>query len=124
ESLQSNPPSLLWFKKRLIAIRKRFPAFGRGSLELLYPENRKILAFVRRYGQETVLVVANLSRFFQYAELDLSAFKGAVPVEMFGQTRFPAIDSHAYFLSMAPHSFCWFALELPQKTIVETAEMS
>ena len=122
ESCQSNPHSLLWFKKRLIAIRKRFPAFGRGSLELLHPENRKILAFVRRYGEETVLVIANLSRFFQYAELDLSAFKGAVPVEMFGQTRFPVIDSQAYFLSMAPHSFCWFALEPPQKTTAQTAE--
>ena len=124
ESCQSNPHSLLWFMKRLIAIRKRFLAFGRGSLELLHPENRKILAFIRRYGEESVLVVANLSRFFQYAELDLSAFKGAVPVEMFGQNRFPAIDSQPYFLSMAPHSFCWFALEPSQKTSVQTAEIT
>jgi maltose alpha-D-glucosyltransferase / alpha-amylase len=71
-----------------------------------------------------VLVVANLSRFFQYAELDLSAFKGAVPVEMFGLTRFPVIDSQVYFLSMAPHTFCWFALEPPQKTIVQADEMT
>ncbi|HEU0005846.1 MAG TPA: maltose alpha-D-glucosyltransferase, partial [Terriglobia bacterium] len=124
DSCQSNPHSLLWFMKRLISLRKRCPAFGRGALELLHPENRKILAFVRRYGDETVLVVANLSRFFQYAQLDLSAFKGVVPVEMFGQTRFPAVDSQPYFLSMAPHSFFWFALEPQQKTIVQTTEMA
>jgi len=124
DSCQSNSHSLLWFMKRLVSLRKRFPAFGRGSLELLHPENRKILAFIRHYGEGNVLVVANLSRFFQYAELDLSAFKGAVPVEMFGQNRFPAIDSQPYFLSMAPHSFCWFALELLQKASVQTTEMA
>jgi maltose alpha-D-glucosyltransferase/alpha-amylase len=121
DSALRNPHSLLWFMKRLIALRKRFPAFGRGSLEFLYPENRKILAFVRRYGEENVLVVANLSRFVQYTELDLSAFKGTVPVEIFGQTRFPSIDNPTYFLTLAPHSFCWFALEPPQKTPVQMA---
>ncbi|HEY8475470.1 MAG TPA: maltose alpha-D-glucosyltransferase [Chloroflexota bacterium] len=114
EAQQNNPHSLLWWMKRLIALRKRFKAFGRGSLEFLYPDNRKILAFVRRYQEETVLVVANLSRFVQYAELDLSAFKGMVPVEAFGRTPFPPIGDRPYFLTLGPHAFYWFSLE-PQR---------
>src|SRR6202030_2312340 len=75
EQQQSSPWSLLWWTKRLIALRKRHRAFGRGTLELLQPENRKILAFVRRYESEQILVIANLSRFLQTVELDLSEWK-------------------------------------------------
>src|SRR5438045_7202467 len=80
EAQQNNPNSLLWWMKRIIALRKRYQAFGRGTLEFLHPANRKILAFVRRYGDEQILVVANLSRFVQHVELDLSAAKGWVTV--------------------------------------------
>jgi maltose alpha-D-glucosyltransferase/alpha-amylase len=118
EAQQNNPHSLLWWMKRLIALRKRFHAFGRGSIEFLYPENRKILAFVRRYQDECILVVANLSRFVQGVELDLSGFHGTVPVELFGRTEFPTIGEQPYFLSLGPHAFYWFALE-PQR--VETS---
>ena len=90
EAQQNNPHSLLWWMKRLIALRKRYKAFGRGSMEFLHPENRKVLAFIRRYEDETMLVVANLSRFAQYVELDLRSYKGTIPVELFGRTRFPA----------------------------------
>ena len=116
ESQQNNAHSLLWWTKRLIALRKRYRAFGRGSLEFLYPENRKVLAFLRRYRDELILVVANLSRFVQYAELDLSAFRGMVPVELFGQTEFPPIGDLPYFMTLSPHAFYWFALE-PQRVV-------
>lgn len=110
ETQRANPSSLWWWMKRLIAIRQRFQAFGRGTCEFLYPENRKVIAFVRTYQDEHILVVANLSRFVQTAELDLSPFKGAVPVEIFGRTEFPAVGDSAYFLSLSPHSFYWFTL--------------
>src|SRR5262249_11233921 len=74
EAQQNNPHSLLWWTKRMIALRTRHPALGRGTIEFLYPENRKVLAFLRRLGDQVILVVANLSRFAQYAELDLSEF--------------------------------------------------
>jgi maltose alpha-D-glucosyltransferase / alpha-amylase len=117
EAQRANPSSLWWWMKRLIAIRQRFQAFGRGTCEFLYPENRKVLAFVRTYQDEHVLVVANLSRFVQTAELDLSPFKGAVPVEIFGRTEFPAVGDSAYFLSLSPHSFYWFTLTVKQEDI-------
>ncbi len=107
----NNPSSLLWWMRRLIALRKRFRAFGRGTLELLHPENRKVLAYLRRFEDEIVLVVANLSRYSQYVELDLSKLKGMQPVEMFGQSRFPAVGDLPYLLTLGPHSFYWFALE-------------
>jgi maltose alpha-D-glucosyltransferase/alpha-amylase len=113
ETQQNNPSSLLWWMKRLIALRKRFKAFGRGGLEFLYPENRKVLAFIRRYGDECILVIANLSRFVQCAELDLSASKGMIPVELFGGTRFPPIGELPYFITLGPHTFYWFAIEPP-----------
>jgi maltose alpha-D-glucosyltransferase/alpha-amylase len=111
EAQQDNLHSLLWWMRRLIALRRRFVAFSRGSLEFLYPANRKILAFLRCDGDQQILVVANLSRFAQYAELDLSAHAGRVPRELFGHTRFPAITHAPYFITLGPHSFSWFQLE-------------
>src|SRR5437588_476623 len=118
EQQQSSPYSLLWWMKRLIAQRNRFKAFGRGTMEFLHPENRKILAFVRRYQEETILIVANLSRPVQCFELDLSQFKGTAPVELSGGTRFPEIGDKPYFLNLGPFAFYWFTLE-PQR--VETS---
>lgn len=110
EAQQNNPNSLLWWMKRLLALRKRFKAFGRGTFEFLDPENRRILAFLRRYEDETILVVANLSRFVQYVELDLSEFKEYVPLEIFGRNAFPPIGELPYLLTLGPHSFYWFLL--------------
>jgi len=111
EASQNNPSSLLWWMKRLIGLRKRYRVFGRGSLEFLRPENRSVLAFLRGDESQTILVVANLSRFAQFAEIDLSRFAGQTPVELFGRTEFPRIETQPYFLSLGPHSFYWFALE-------------
>jgi len=114
ETQQNNPDSLLWWMKRLIALRKRFTAFGRGSLEFLYPENRRILAFLRRYEEETILVVANLSRLAQHTNLDLAGFYGRVPIEMFGQTEFPIIGEIPYCVTLSPYAFYCFSLESKQ----------
>jgi maltose alpha-D-glucosyltransferase/alpha-amylase len=111
ETQQNNPQSLLWWMKRLIALRKQYHAFGRGSLTFLHPENRRIVAFVREYENERILVVANVSRFVHYAELDLSAYRGMVPVEMFGRVEFPRVEDRPLFLTLGPHSFIWFSLE-------------
>jgi maltose alpha-D-glucosyltransferase/alpha-amylase len=111
EAQQNNSHSLFWFTKRLILQRKQFRAFGRGSLEFLYPSNRKVLAFVRQLDGERILVVANLSRFAQSAELDLSAFKGMALTEVFGHAHFPAVGENAYLLSLGPHAFYWFNLQ-------------
>jgi maltose alpha-D-glucosyltransferase / alpha-amylase len=99
--------------KRLIDLRKRHPAFGRGSLEFLHPENRRILAFIREHEGRRILVVANLSRFVQHADLDLAAYEGYVPVEMFGRVEFPVVTAAPWFLSIGPHGFLWFELEPP-----------
>jgi maltose alpha-D-glucosyltransferase/alpha-amylase len=114
ENQQQNPTSLLWWTKRLVAMRKRFTAFGRGSMEFLSPSNPRILAYVRQHLDETVLVVANLSRFPQCAELDLSKHKGTNPVELFGKTRFPVIGDGLYTVTLGPHDFYWFSLARPK----------
>jgi maltose alpha-D-glucosyltransferase/alpha-amylase len=111
EAQQNNPHSLLWWMKRLIALRKRFKALSRGSIEFLEPENHRVLAFLRRYEQECILVVANLARFSQAVELDLSAFKGSQSLEIFGRVPFPAIGETLYLLTLAPHTFFMFSLE-------------
>jgi maltose alpha-D-glucosyltransferase/alpha-amylase len=111
ESQNASQNSLLWWMKRLISLRKRYHAFGRGSLEFLHPENRKILAFIRQYENETILVVANLSRLVQCFDLDLHRFRGMVPTELSGGTQFPEIGERPYFLNLGPFSFYWFALE-------------
>jgi maltose alpha-D-glucosyltransferase / alpha-amylase len=114
EAQHNNLHSLLWWMKRLIALRKRYKAFGRGTLEFLQPDNRKVLTFLRRYQDELILVVANLSRFVQYVELNLAEFRGLVPVELFGRTPFPPVGELPYFITLGPHGFFMFALE-PQR---------
>jgi len=123
EAQRANPNSLWYWMKRLLATRKRFQAFGRGTFEFLHPENRKVIAYTRTYEDEHILVVANLSRFVQTVELDLSAFKGMVPIEIFGRAEFPPIADLPYFLSVGPHSFYWFTLKLQnalQSTLPQT----
>ncbi len=111
ETQAANPQSFLWWMRRLIGLRKRHQVFGRGSIEFLSPDNPKVIAFVRALGDEQVLVVANLSRFAQHAELDLAQWRGLVPRELFGQTWFPPVGELPYLVTLAPHAFFWFSLE-------------
>jgi len=110
EAQQNSPNSMLWWMKRMIAMRKRHRAFGRGSLEFLFPDNHRVLAFVRCYQEETILVVVNFSRFVQYVGVDLSEFKGVSPIEVFGRAEFPTIGDSPYFFTLGGHSFYWFVL--------------
>ena len=120
EAQQGDPSSLLNWMRNMIALRKLFGVFGRGSIEFLNPSNRKVLAYLRQYQGEQVLCVANLSRFAQPVDLDLSKLEGMVPVEMLGYVEFPAIERQPYRLTLAPYSFLW--LELQRR--VEPAEAS
>ena len=111
EIQQANTHSLLWWTKRLIAMRKQVRAFGRGTLDFLQPDNRRVLAFYRQLGDEMVLVVANLSRFVQAASLDLCAARGRRPIEMFGKTELPAVGDASYLITLGPYEIYWFRLE-------------
>ncbi|PYL76447.1 MAG: maltose alpha-D-glucosyltransferase [Verrucomicrobia bacterium] len=113
ENQQKNLSSLLWWMRRVIAMRKNYKAFSRGSLEFLFPENPKVLAFLRRTEDETILVVVNLSRFAQPVELDLAKFSGCIPMEVFSRNRFPAIRRSRYLLTLGPHAHYWFVLQSP-----------
>jgi maltose alpha-D-glucosyltransferase/alpha-amylase len=97
--------------RNLIGLRKLFPVFGLGALEFLHPANRKVLAYIRRHGADAILCVANLSRFVQPVELDLSPFAGFTPVELLGYTDFPVVGHHPYFLPLGPYGFYWFELQ-------------
>ncbi|HSH40115.1 MAG TPA: maltose alpha-D-glucosyltransferase [Chthoniobacterales bacterium] len=122
ENQQKNLSSLLWWTRRVVAMRKNFKAFSRGTLEFLFPENAKVLAFLRSHEGETVLVVVNLSRFSQVAELDLSRFAGCALMEVFGQNYFPAIKDAPYVLTLGPHSHFWFVLGPQPESAMRPAE--
>ncbi|MFH1646230.1 MAG: maltose alpha-D-glucosyltransferase [Chloroflexota bacterium] len=111
ENQINNTDSLLWWMKRVISLRKRYKAFGRGSLQFLQPENRKVLAYLRRHEGETILAVANLSHTAQQTQLDLSEFAGHRPVDLFGRAEFVPITESGYFFTLSPHAFYWFSLE-------------
>jgi maltose alpha-D-glucosyltransferase/alpha-amylase len=115
EAQESNNHSLLWWMRRIIALRKQFKAFGRGTIDFLHPENPHVIAYIRRFEDERVLVVANLSRFVQYVELNLAEFKGMAPIELFSRNPFPPIGDLPYLLTLGPHMFLWFSLA-PQRT--------
>ena len=110
EAQGRDPSSLLNWMKRLLAVRKSSKAFGRGSLRFLDPGNRKILAYIREYDEETILCVANLARSAQPVELTLGDYKGRVPVELMGRTSFPPVGDLPYLLTLHGHGFYWFRL--------------
>src|SRR5690606_38876480 len=118
EAQQRDPSSLLNWMKRMITVRQQHQAFGRGTLRLLYPRNRKILAYLREYEDDTILCVANLSRSAQAVELDLKEFRGYVPVGVLGCSPFPPIGDLPFLLTLPGHRFCCFLLaegaELPR----------
>jgi maltose alpha-D-glucosyltransferase / alpha-amylase len=113
EVQDTNLSSLLWWVRRIIAIRKRFPAFGHGDFQLLAPTNGKVLCFTRTYESQTVLVVINLSRFSQAVELDLHAWAGYTPEDAFGHGRFSVIRDTPYPVTLGPHTFFWLLLIPP-----------
>lgn len=120
EAQLNNPHSLLWWTKQLISLRKRFKAFSYGTIEFLPVDNPKVLIFVREFEQELLMIIANLSRFPQYVELDLKKYSGYSLVEMFSGQRFPTIGELPYFLTLGGHGYYWFSLEKQQeKSVIE-----
>jgi maltose alpha-D-glucosyltransferase/alpha-amylase len=109
--------SLLWWMRRLIAVRRRHPVLARGSLEFLNPDNGKVLAYIRCHGDANFLVVANLSEYAQCASLDLTRFEGLLPRDVFGGALLPRIGSSPYLITLAPRSFFWFSLEQPRVAV-------
>ena len=127
EAEQGDASSLLNWMRNMIALRKLFKVFGRGSMKFLEPGNRKVLAYLRQNEDESVLCIANLSRFAQPLDLDLSELEGMVPVEMLGYIEFPTIGRQPYRLTLASYSFLWLELQQrtqPTETNVDLAEQA
>ena len=120
EMQNHNSNSLLWWMRRTINIRKRYTAFGRGGIRFLSPSNSKVLAFLREYQDETILVIANLSRFPEFVELELEEFAGQVPMEVFSRNEFPAIKNEPYVFTLSGHGYYWLELK-KQGTLPEQA---
>jgi maltose alpha-D-glucosyltransferase/alpha-amylase len=123
--LQSkNSSSLLWWMKRIISTRKKYKAFGRGDMKFVQSENAKVLAFTRTYEDQTMLVIANLSRFAQVAELDLDDYKGYVPVEILSRNRFPIVrEDTPYFFTLGSYTTQSFIMEKVHQTLDEEYEL-
>jgi maltose alpha-D-glucosyltransferase / alpha-amylase len=111
--------SLLSWTKRLISVRKSSKVFGRGSLHFIRPANRSVLVYVRQYQDEVMVCIANLSRSAQAAEIDLSPWRGRVPFELLGRTKFPVIGGNPYVITLAPYGFFWFQLLEPDASTIE-----
>jgi maltose alpha-D-glucosyltransferase / alpha-amylase len=111
DNQERNVSSLLWWMRRTIAMRQKYKAFGRGSIEFLFPDNARVLAFVRKFENEVILVVVNLSRYSQVVELDLAAYAGHTPTELFSQNKFPIVKDTPYLLTPGPHGHYWLQLE-------------
>jgi maltose alpha-D-glucosyltransferase / alpha-amylase len=114
EVQDTNLSSFLWWMRRVIAIRKRYPALSLGNLQMITPSNHKVLAFTRTYEGQTVLVIINLSRFSQAVELDLKNWAGWVPEDTFGHAKFPVIRDTPYPLTLGPHTAFWLLMVPPE----------
>ncbi len=118
ENQDKNTSSLLWWMRRIISIRKKHLTLSRGNIQFLYPENPKILAFIREHQDQSILVIINLSRFAQVAELDLSDHLGCTPVEIVSGNTFPIIKDKSYVFTMGSHDYFWFSLQ-KEETFLE-----
>ncbi|MFP4485092.1 MAG: maltose alpha-D-glucosyltransferase [Spirochaetaceae bacterium] len=114
ETQQANSSSLLWWMKRVIATRRRYKAFSRGSIEFVSSNNTHVFAFVRRYEEETILVIVNFSRHTQVAELDLEPYAGYVPEEVFSRNEFPRVKEEDYTIYIGGNDYYWFTLRAPE----------
>jgi len=119
ETQQKNLSSLLWWNKRVIAMRKRYQAFSRGDIKFLNASNPKVLAFTRTYKDEVILVLVNLSRFSQAVEIELSEYNNFTPIEVFSQNKFPDVKETPYLFTLGPHGYFWFSLEKEEATVDE-----
>ena len=118
ETQRANTSSLFWFMKRMLNMRKKYKAFSRGNMQFIPVDNPKILAFTRTYEEESLLVIVNLSKYSQPAEMDLSVFKGYVPAEAFSKNKFPAIPAdRPYFFTLGPYDYQWFVLHKPKQEV-------
>ncbi|WP_027481864.1 maltose alpha-D-glucosyltransferase [Deinococcus pimensis] len=122
ESQERTETSLLKWMRRMMQVRRRYPAFSRGDITFLETGNRKVLAFLREYEGVKLLVVCNLSRFVQAAQLDMHHLSGHTPVELIGETPFPPIGELPYFFTFGPHAFYWFRLEAPAHAAESAAD--
>jgi maltose alpha-D-glucosyltransferase/alpha-amylase len=110
EVQQLNPSSFLWWIKRLIRVARKFRAFSRGGIRFLVTNNNKVLAFIRNYQEEHILVVFNLSKTPQFVSLDLSVYAGSVPRELFSQNKFPKVTKNPYIITLGSHDYFWLLL--------------
>jgi maltose alpha-D-glucosyltransferase/alpha-amylase len=130
ETAQCSKSSLFWWLKGIIAMRKKYPAFARGSVSFLMPDNHRVLAFIRSYNEQNILIVCNLSRFPQAASLDLSGYEGCEPIELMSHTKFPMVRTAMYDLTLNPHGYFMFILhrnvdeEVARSEVVPTIESS
>lgn len=122
ESQNNNPASLLWWMKQTISTRKRLRAFSRGTIRFLEPSNSKVLAFMRSFEGETILVLTNLSKHSQSVEIDLADFAGIEPVEIFSQNKFFAIQDTPYRFTLGPYGYYWFLMEVGEATAEPSLE--
>jgi maltose alpha-D-glucosyltransferase/alpha-amylase len=118
EAQERSPASLLNWMRRMLALRRQYPTFGRGSFEPLATSNRRVLAYLREDAQQQIVVVSNMARTAQPVHIDLSRFKGMHLVEIIGNTEMPVIGDEPYFLTLAPHGFFWFQLSRVAKPVV------
>ncbi|MBU1124477.1 MAG: maltose alpha-D-glucosyltransferase, partial [Candidatus Omnitrophica bacterium] len=122
ENQESNLSSLLWWMKRVLAMRRKLTAFGVGKIEFVASDNSKVLTFTRVHEDEVVLVVVNLSRFSQVARLDLQQYAGYIPEEVFSGNKFPAIKKTVYTLTLGFHDYFWFVLRKQKELTVSKIE--
>ena len=124
ENQEKNPSSFLWWHRRVLAKRRQYKAFGRGSLKFVNTNNPRILAYIRSYEDEDILVVVNLSRYSQHVELDLSDYAGATPVEAFSRNAFPIIGEQPWPFSMQFKNYFWFELHQAGQDVYSRKKIS
>lgn len=107
---RNDPSSLLHTMRKMVFSRKKHKSFGRGDCQFLHPESIAVLAYIRQYEDETILVVNNLSGSPQLVALELASFAGSSPRDILSGESLPPVADKPYILALDPYQYLWLRL--------------
>lgn len=100
--------SLLNWVRNHLQIRKNFAAFSRGNLQILSTNNKSMLAYLRQFEDQTLLVINNLSPETGQISLDLKQFNQVFDL-LHNDTQ-PIIANRNSPFELPAYGYCWFQL--------------
>jgi maltose alpha-D-glucosyltransferase/alpha-amylase len=107
---RDEPGSLLNRMRKMIAVRKAYPTFGRGNLRFIDTPNPAVFAFTRTYQTHTLLCIHNLSDQPQEANLAVTEAPCETALDLLTGEDEPAVTKGACRVRLPRYGYAWLEL--------------